>query len=280
MADGKWRIANSQSLMADREQQVTVNQATIGDTPSAISDMHLLAVIEYDGTDFQGFQIQKNGRSVQQELENALYEFGKTRVKTVGGGRTDAGVHARGQTASFTIEWARDLETFQRALNAKLPNDIYVRRLVEVDEKFSARYSAVSRVYRYRVWNHPERDVFLTRYACWIAEPLDVAGMQSAAEWLVGKKDFSAFGSPPQGDNPVRDLRVAAVGRHGDEVWFDFEANAFLYRMVRRMVGTLLLVGRGKMLPAEMENVIQHRRRSGFSAPPQGLTLIEIKYIF
>ena len=240
--------------------------------------MRLLAILEYDGTDFQGFQIQKNGRSVQDELERALFDFGKRRVKTVGGGRTDAGVHARGQTASFEIEWARDLEIFRRALNAKLPNDIHVRRVVAVDEKFSARYSARSRVYEYRVWNHPERDLFRERYAYWIPEPLDVDGMQRAAKVLPGKKDFSAFGSPPQGDNPVREVMRAEVSRTGDEILFVFEANAYLYRMVRRMVGTLLLVGRGTMPPSEMENVIQRKRRSGFSAPPQGLTLIEIKY--
>lgn len=240
--------------------------------------MRLLAVLAYDGTDFQGFQIQKNGRSVQQELERALYEFGKQRVKTVGGGRTDAGVHARGQTASFTIEWARDLDIFRRALNAKLPNDIFVRRVVEVDEGFSARYSATSRRYEYVVWNHPERDVFRTRYAHWVYEPLDAGAMHAAARYLVGKKDFSAFGTPPQGSNPVRDLMRAEVTRDGDEVVLEFEANAFLYRMVRRMVGTLLLVGRGVMPPAEMVNVIQRKRRPGFSAPPQGLTLMEIKY--
>jgi tRNA pseudouridine38-40 synthase len=241
-------------------------------------DMHLLAVLAYDGTDFQGFQIQKNGRSVQQELERALYEFGKKRVKTVGGGRTDAGVHARGQTASFTIEWARELEIFRRALNAKLPNDIFVRRVVEVDPKFSARYSAISRRYEYVVWNHPERDVFRTRYAHWVYEPLDAQAMQTAARYLVGKKDFGAFGTPPQGNNPVRDVMRAEVTRRGDEIVIEFEANAFLYRMVRRMVGTLLLVGRGVMPPAEMQDVIQRKRRPGFSAPPQGLTLMEIKY--
>ncbi len=250
----------------------------MNDKRYAIRDMHFLAVLEYDGTDFQGFQIQKNGRSVQQELENALYDFGKTRVKTVGGGRTDAGVHAKGQTASFAIEWTRDLEIFKRALNAKLPNDIYVRRVVAVSEKFSARYSAASRVYQYRVWNHPERDVFRTRYAHWIPEALDADAMHIAATYLIGKKDFSAFGSPPQGDNPVRNVMRLEVRRDGDEIFFTIEANAFLYRMVRRIVGTLLLVGRGMMPPSEMENVIQRKRRSGFSAPPQGLTLMEIKY--
>jgi tRNA pseudouridine38-40 synthase len=240
--------------------------------------MHLLATLAYDGTDYQGFQIQKNGPSVQQELERALYEFGDKRIRTVCGGRTDAGVHAQGQTVSFTLEWTHDLETLQRALNAKLPNDIFVRRLVSVDENFSARFSATSRVYEYHVWNHPERDVFRTRYSYWIFDPLDVDGMSDAAAYLPGKKDFSAFGSPPQGDNPVRDLQRVEVRREGKEIIFTFEANAFLYRMVRRLVGTLLLVGRGLMSPPEMENVIQRKRRSGFSAPPQGLTLMEIKY--
>lgn len=240
--------------------------------------MHLLTTLAYDGTDFQGFQIQKNGRSVQAELERALYDFGKARVVTVGGGRTDAGVHAQGQAVSFRIEWAHDLEIFRRALNAKLPNDIFVRRAVEVDEKFSARYSATSRVYEYRVWNHPERDVFRTRFAHWVWEPLDVEAMQAAAKHLIGEQDFGAFGTPPQGNNPVRDVKRAEVTREGDEIHLVFEANAFLYRMVRRMVGTLLLVGQGKLPPSEMENVMQRKRRGGFSAPPQGLVLMEIKY--
>src|SRR5207244_3419384 len=149
---------------------------------------------------------------------------------------------------------------------------------VEVDEKFSARYSATSRVYEYRVWNHPERDVFRTRFAHWVYEPLDVEAMQAAAKHLIGNQDFSAFGTPPQGNNPVRDLKRAEVVRDGDEIRLVFESNAFLYRMVRRMVGTLLLVGQGKLPPSEMENVLQHKRRGGFSAPPQGLTLMEIKY--
>jgi tRNA pseudouridine38-40 synthase len=239
---------------------------------------HLLITLAYDGTDFQGFQIQKNGRSVQAELELALYDFVKARVVTVGGGRTDAGVHAKGQAVSFRIEWAHDLEIFRRALNAKLPNDMFVRRVTEVDEKFSARYSATSRVYEYRVWNHPERDVFRTRFAHWLWEPLDVEAMQAAAKHLIGNKDFSAFGTPPQGNNPVREVKRAEVVRDGDEIRLIFEANAFLYRMVRRMVGTLFLVGQGKLPPSEMENVMQRKRRGGFSAPPQGLTLMEIKY--
>ncbi len=246
--------------------------------------MHLLAILEYDGTEFQGFQIQKNGRTVQEELERALVEFlpqaqrSGGRVKTVGGGRTDAGVHAHGQTASFRIEWAHDLETFRRALNAKLPNDIFVRRILEVPEKFSARYSATGRTYEYHVWNQPERSVFQTRFAHWIYEPLDVAAMAQAATHLVGVHDFGAFGSPPQGDSTVRHLKRADVAHIENEIVFTFEANAFLYRMVRRMVGTLLLVGRGVMPPDELLNVMARKRRAGFSAPPQGLRLLQINY--
>ncbi len=246
--------------------------------------MNLLALLEYDGTDFQGFQIQKNGRTVQAELERALVEFlpqaerRTGRVITVGGGRTDAGVHAHGQAVSFQLEWARDLETLRRAWNAKLPNDIFVRQITATPENFSARYAARGRVYEYRVWNHPERSVFRTRYAHWLPEALDVAAMSQAARQLVGERDFSAFGTPPQGDNPVRHLRRAQVERAGDEIIFTFEANAFLYRMARRMVGTLLLVGRGVIAPTEMSKVLQRQRRAGFSAPPQGLTLMEIQY--
>lgn len=252
--------------------------------------MHLLAILEYDGTDFQGFQIQKNGRTVQAELERALVEFlpqaeRKTgRVKTVGGGRTDAGVHAHGQAISFQLEWPRALETLRRALNAKLPNDIFVRRIIETPEKFSARYAARGRVYEYRVWNQPERSVLRTRYAHWIPEALDVPAMAQAAQRLVGVHDFSAFGTPPRDAgarerrSPVRHLRRAEVARVGPEIIFTFEANAFLYRMARRMVGTLLLVGRGVMAPAEITSVMQRQRRAGFAAPPQGLTLIEIQY--
>lgn len=246
--------------------------------------LHLLAILEYDGTEFQGFQIQKNGRTVQQELERALVEFlpqrerRTGRIVTVGGGRTDAGVHAHGQAVSFRLEWTHALEIFRRALNAKLPNDIFVRRVVTVPEKFSARYSAQSRTYEYHVWNHPERSVFHTRFAYWIAEPLDVNAMTQAAQQLVGTHDFRAFGTPPQGNNPIRTLIRAQAQRDGDEIIFTFEANAFLYRMVRRMVGTLLLIGRGEVSPDAMLDVIQRKRRAGFSAPPQGLRLMEIKY--
>ncbi|MGE5140613.1 MAG: tRNA pseudouridine(38-40) synthase TruA [Rudaea sp.] len=240
--------------------------------------MHLLATVEYDGTDFVGFQRQKRGRTVQAELERALSEFQDRPVAVTGGGRTDAGVHAAGQSASFTIDWQRDLDTLRRAINAKLPSDIAVRTLRQVPDGFSARRKATGRVYEYRVRNSAERAPLQDRYALRVAGPLDVNAMQQAARLLVGWKDFGAFGTPPRGENTVRELRRADVRGDGELVLFCFEANAFLYRMVRRLVGTLLMVGLARIDLAEFRDVVNRNRRAGDSVPPQGLTLVEVMY--
>ncbi len=240
--------------------------------------MHLLAVLEYDGTEFLGFQSQKRGRTVQDEFERALAEFGDTPIRLVGGGRTDAGVHAQGQTASFTIDWPRDLETLQRALNAKLPRDLAVTSLRAVPESFSARHSAQSRVYRYTVLNQAVRSPLEERFALWIATPLDADAMDTAAQELIGTRDFGAFGTPPRGDNTIREIKSTRVRREGAKVYFEFEANAFLYRMVRRLVGTLLMVGRGEIGRTEFAEIIQRKRRAGDAVPPHGLCLMQIKY--
>ncbi len=240
--------------------------------------VHLLAIVEYDGTEFAGFQTQKGGRTVQAELERALGEFGDKPVRIVGGGRTDAGVHAAGQAASFTIDWKRDLETLQRALNAKLPADISIRRLVEVPTNFSARYSAQSRVYEYRIYSAQARSALKGRFALWVPVPLDAEAMEEAARLLVGRKDFRSFGTPPRGENTVREMKAARVWRDDEYIRLRFEANAFLYRMVRRLVGSLLLVGRGEISVEQFQEIVDRKRKSGMSAPPQGLTLLEIKY--
>ncbi len=242
--------------------------------------MFLLAVLEYDGTEFIGFQRQKHGRSVQEELERALGEFGQKPVRIVGGGRTDAGVHAAGQTASFKIEWTHDLETLQRAINAKLPRDLAVKSLRVVPENFSARYSAQSRVYDYTIWNYPVRSPLGERYRWWIAERLDVASMMAASQLLIGTHDFCAFGTSPRGGSTVREMKGAAVWRAAEQVICNFEANAFLYRMVRRLVGTLVQVGRGDIGLNEFREVLEQKRRAGDAAPAQGLCLSAIKYDF
>lgn len=240
--------------------------------------MRLLALLEYDGTDFAGFQVQKRGRTVQGELERALEQITGDHVRVVGGGRTDSGVHAQAQGAHFDTEWDRPIATLERALNAVLPKDLAVRSLSAVDQGFSARFSAMSRAYRYTILNRPTRLPLLGRYSLHVSDRLDTDAMARAALLLVGKHDFGAFGTPPHGDNTVREMHQARVSRDGELVHVDLEANAFLYRMVRRIVGTLLLVGKGQMTIDEFKQVLARQRRAGQSVPPQGLCLVAVKY--
>lgn len=242
--------------------------------------MHVLAVLEYDGTEFLGFQSQKRGRTVQDELERALGEFTNEHIRIVGGGRTDAGVHALGQTASFEMEWHSDPETLQRALNAKLPRDLAVRELRQVPEDFSARYDARSRTYLYTVLNTKTRAPLQERYALWVATRLDAEAMQQGAKKLVGRRDFRAFGTPPRGTNTIRRMLRSEVRRDNNRILFEFEADAFLYRMVRRLVGTLLQLGSGKIRLNEFQAIVDHQRRAGDSVPAHGLTLQSVNYDF
>lgn len=240
--------------------------------------MRLLAILEYDGTDFEGFQLQARGRTVQGELEQALRQITGEDIRIVGGGRTDSGVHALGQGAHFDTHWDRPLKDLHRALNAVLPNDIVVRSLVPVESDFSARYDATSRAYRYTILNQPVRSPLAVRYALLVTEPLDVAAMNAAAGCLVGKHDFGAFGTPPHGDNTVREMLHAQVTRGGTHVWIDLQANAFLYRMVRRIVGTLLWVGKGQIGSEDLRQIMAKRRRAGQSVPAHGLCLVAVNY--
>jgi tRNA pseudouridine38-40 synthase len=239
---------------------------------------NFLATLEYDGTDLLGFQLQKRGRTVQGELERALEQITGERVRVVGGGRTDAGVHASGQTASFKTEWQGSVEVLQRALNGNLPRDIVVRALRVVPDRFSARYSAVSRTYRYTIYNHPARSPLAERFALHVGEALEAGAMADAAGLLVGEKDFGAFGTPPRGEKTIRVMRHVEVRRAGDMVFVELTANAFLYRMVRRIVGTLLKVGSGRMSQVEFRAVLERKQRAGDSVPPHGLCLVRVDY--
>jgi len=240
--------------------------------------MRLFAFVEYDGTDLAGFQIQARKRTVQGELEIALHKITGETMRVTGGGRTDTGVHAIGQGAHWDTCWTRPLDQLERALNAVLPKDVAIRGLREVAPDFSARYNAQSRQYRYTILNQPTRSPLLERYAWHIAVPLDADAMHAAAQALLGTHDFGAFGTPPRGDNTVRDMVQANVQRDGTRVHIELEANAFLYRMVRRIVGTLCWVGKGEMTLTQFHQVLAKARRAGESAPPQGLCLVAVKY--
>jgi tRNA pseudouridine38-40 synthase len=240
--------------------------------------MRLLAIIEYDGTDFNGFQLQRNKRTVQGELERALHEIAGTKIRVIGAGRTDTGVHASGQGAHFDIDWKKSTEILWRALNAVLPKDISIRSLTEVPPDFSARYYAKSRTYQYTILNQTIRSPLAERYALHVSEPLDADAMNAAAQCLIGEKDFGAFGTPPRGDSTLRVVYRAQVERRDARVIIEIEANAFLYRMVRRIVGTLLRVGKGTLSVSEFPQVIEKKKRAGEAVPPQGLCLIVVNY--
>lgn len=242
--------------------------------------MRVRAVVAYDGTGYSGFQRQANALSVQATLEAALQNVTQEPAMLVAAGRTDAGVHAEGQVVAFDTSWRHTLGELWRALNAVLPADIAVQKLEEARSDYHPRYDAVSRWYRYTVCNAPIRRPLERLYSLHLARPLNVRAMAEAAECLIGERDFAAFGRPPSGSSTVR--RVLRAGWSEDRPWlrFDIEANAFLYRMVRSIVGTLLEVGRGAIGVAEFGAVLasRDRGRAGPTAPPHGLCLMAVTY--
>ena len=236
--------------------------------------MRYRARCEYDGTDFAGFQLQPNARTVQGELEAALARLnGGVRVAVDGAGRTDAGVHATGQVIAFTYAGSVPGPELQRAVNALLPRDVAIRGLRRVPEEFHPRYAARYREYRYTVWNGP-RSPLRERTALGVRVPLDVAAMAGAASALVGRHDFSSFGNVDD-RSPVRTVHAVRVRRDGRLVTIDVRADSFLRGQVRRMVAALLEVGHGRMDEAELAAALTAREPAlnGAAAPAKGLCL-------
>jgi tRNA pseudouridine38-40 synthase len=244
------------------------------------------AIIEYDGTDYVGFQRQapEAGPTVQGELESALAAINRGEAVTVlGAGRTDTGVHAAGQVVAFQLNWPHGPGTLVRALNANLPPAIAVKQAEECAADFHPRYSAKGRRYRYTILNAPARSPLRERFA-WRAWPpaLNVSAMIEASAYLIGRKDFAAFGiAPDEGGHTVREVREARWATPAEsELEFYIEADAFLHRMVRSIVGALRRVGAGELTPAEFGGIVgsKDRSRAGTPAPPQGLCLMEVIY--
>lgn len=247
---------------------------------SELATRHYKSTIAYDGTDFLGFQIQAQGRTVQGELEKALAKIAKQPVRIIGAGRTDSGVHATGQVISFSLNWNHSPLKLQNALNANLPPDVICGDLTTTDGAFHPRFSAQSRQYRYIILNQPAKDVLRRRYVTHIARPLDVAKMQLASQILIGTHDFASFGRPPQGTNTVRTVTEATWQVDGTELTFFITANAFLYKMVRNIVGTLLQVGLDEIDVDDVRSILQARDRSSAGAPASanGLCLVNVNY--
>ncbi len=239
------------------------------------------ALIEYDGTDYYGFQRQREGfPTIQGELESALNQLVNDPVPVTGAGRTDSGVHGLGQVVSFTIEWRHGVDALNRALNANLPGDIAVRSVEESSHTFHPRYDARRRAYRYLIYNASRRSPLRRRHSWHVRRPLDLDSMNEAALLLLGEHDFVTFGLPPQGDNTVRELFQARWQKNGEFLEFTVEANAFLYRMVRSLVGSLVAVGTNNWQVDDFAAAFHacDRNRSAAAAPPQGLYLALITY--
>ncbi len=238
------------------------------------------ATVEYDGTDFLGYQIQARGRTVQGEIEASLRQITGSQIRIDGAGRTDAGVHAVGQVIAFNTAWKHSLADLHRALNATFPRDIGVTHLKIANDDFHPRFDAVSRSYRYTIINRPWPRVLERRYAHHVRESLDIEAMRRASRYLIGSQDFASFGKPTQGEVTIRDVRQAVWSTEGDRLWFDITANAFLYRMVRTIVGTLIQVGQGRLAADDVEQILAAKdlTRSAAPAPAHGLCLMQVSY--
>jgi tRNA pseudouridine38-40 synthase len=242
----------------------------------------VMLVLEYDGTRYVGWQVQPNGPSVQAELERALSTLHHEPVRVTGAGRTDSGVHALGQVASFAVERPLPLTAYVLGMNALLPDDVAVRHAEVREGPFDARRDARGKRYRYRVENAPTRAP-LTRLRAWqVFRPLDVEAMRAASAPLLGRHDFGAFQAADcEAHHAVRELRrLDVVGESGGRIEVVAEATAFLKHMVRNVVGTLVEVGLGARDAASMPELLasRDRRQAGRTAPPQGLVLERVFY--
>jgi tRNA pseudouridine38-40 synthase len=242
--------------------------------------MHYRLVVEYDGTDFHGWQVQPEARTVQGVLEASIERLFGHPVRVRAGGRTDAGVHAAGQVVCFHSPRVVVVATIARALNALTPADIAVRSADVVPDEFDPRRMARRRSYLYRIWNRRAASPFWRRFAWHVPQALDVDAMLQAAAQIEGEHDFSSFqGTGCDAAHPIRRVFRSAVLRDGDLITYEIDATAFLRHMVRNIVGTLVEIGRGaRANDVEALLLARDRTKAGATAPPHGLCLTVITY--
>jgi tRNA pseudouridine38-40 synthase len=243
--------------------------------------MRLALGIEYDGTDFLGWQRLSHGRSVQAAVESALSFVAAHPVEVTCAGRTDAGVHARCQVVHFDSASERSERAWTLGANSRLPSGVAVLWARRVADDFHARYGARARRYRYRILNRPIRPALSARYVTWERASLDIDAMRTAAAALIGEHDFTSFRSVAcQARSASRCVREIVLSQHADEVAIEIEANAFLHHMVRNIVGSLLPIGRGERPPSWLAQLLEGRDRSkaGPTAPSSGLTFLGPRY--
>ncbi|MBN2190461.1 MAG: tRNA pseudouridine(38-40) synthase TruA [Candidatus Aureabacteria bacterium] len=241
-----------------------------------------MLIIEYDGLLFSGWQTQKNAPTVQRAIEKTLEKILSHKVRIFGSGRTDAGVHAKAQTANFFTNNDLSCRKIQKALNSWLPDGISVKKVSEADGNFHSRYSAKLKHYRYVILNGRTPPALERNRVWFIPYPLETVDMRKAAKYLLGRHDFSSFGvnSRSKVDNPVRTIYSIEIQKRGSKIQFDITGDGFLYKMVRSIIGTLVDVGRGKRNADEIKTILSAKSRIGASpiAPPQGLYLYRVIY--
>lgn len=236
--------------------------------------------LEYDGSRFHGWQVQPNRRTVQGVLEKAVASLTSRRTRVTAAGRTDAGVHALYQVAHFRTTVSRPPDEWRRALNALLPQDVCVTSCAVATPGFHARRSAREKIYEYTIWNRPVRSPFEVRRAWHIGRPLNLPAMRRAARHLVGRHDFTSFASSrSEARSAICTIQEIAITKEGDRIIVRIRGDRFVMHMVRNIVGTLVEVGLGRRLAAEIPPLLAVRSRSnaGRAAPPHGLCLVQVR---
>jgi tRNA pseudouridine38-40 synthase len=243
--------------------------------------MRIAIGIEYDGTAYNGWQRQSHGVGVQTVIENALSKIANESIETICAGRTDSGVHAIAQVVHFDSKVKRTMRNWLFGINSNLPDDVNACWVKIVDQNFHARFSAISRSYRYLILNKSVRSSLHRNRAWWIHRPLNEFDMQRAADHLLGEHDFSAFRAAGcRASTSIREISNIRINRDGDWIAIDVTANAFLQHMVRNIAGLLATIGQGEANSALAKEVLEScdRKKGGVAAPAHGLTLMKIDY--
>ena len=238
-------------------------------------------IIEFDGSNFSGWQRQPKGRTVQKEIEKAIFKATGEEIMINGSSRTDAGVHAREMVANFFTNSTIPGEKFREALNTRLPHDVSIIKSEEVDEEFHARYSSIGKTYSYTIINRYERLSLGHQYLYHCKYNLNVDEMRIACKYFIGTHDFRAFMSPGSSiKTTTRTIQELYIEQKGNEIKIFITADGFLYNMVRIIVGTLIKVGNGKLVAGEIISIIEegNRKRAGMCVPPNGLVLEKVFY--
>jgi len=230
-------------------------------------------IVEYDGTDFFGWQVQPVKRTVQGELEKALKTIFNKKIRITGSGRTDAGVHALGQVASFACPKKIPAKELKSAINGNISRDVFVKESKRMPEDFNARFSAALRIYRYQIAK--EKSVFSKRYFFQVDGELNIKKMKKAGKELIGEKDFKNLATKDNGKCYLKRIKISEDKKN---IFVEVESNRFLRRMVRGIVGLLIAVGKEEITPAEVKEVLSGKKRRPPVAPPQGLFLVKVKY--